>query len=79
MDRQFTCLPPSLQQAASNCSSDEQARIAECIAAAASAFDGPCFDEQDDDEQTFKGFIDGPHSFRNWDESSSDDSSDDEF
>lgn len=79
MERQFTCLPPTLQQAASNCSSDEQARIAECIAAAASAFDGPCFDEQDDDEQTFKGFIDGPHSFRNWDESSSDDSSDDEF
>ena len=78
MERQFTCLPPSLQQAASNCSSDEQARIAECIAAAASAFDGPCFDEQDD-EQPFKGFIDGPHSFRNWDESSSDDSSDDEF
>jgi len=76
MDRQFTCLPPSLQQAASNCSSDEQARIAECIAAAASAFDGPCFDEN---EQSFKGFIDGPHSFRNWDESSSDDSSDDEF
>lgn len=78
MERQFTCLPPSLQQAASNCSSDEQARIAECISAAASAFDGPCFDEQDD-EQPFKGFIDGPHSFRNWDESSSDDSSDDEF
>lgn len=79
MERQFTCLPPSLQQAASNCSSDEQARIAECISAAASAFDGPCFDEQNDDEQPFKGFIDGPHSFRNWDESSSDDSSDDEF
>ena len=79
MDRQFTCLPPSLQQAASNCSSDEQARIAECIAAAASAFDGPCFGENEHDEQSFKGFIDGPHSFRNWDESSDDDSSDDEF
>ena len=78
MDRQFTCLPPSLQQAASNCSSDEQARIAECIAAA-SAFDGPCFDENEHDEHSFKDFIDGPHSFRNWDESSSDDSSDDEF
>ena len=74
MERQFTGLPPSLQQAASNCSSDEQARIAECIAAA-SAFDGPCFDEND--EQPFKDFIDGPHSFRNWDDSSSSD--DDEF
>ena len=74
MERQFTCLPPSLQQAASKCSSDEQARITECIAAA-SAFDGPCFDEQDD-EQPFQGFIDGPHSFRNWDESSDDE---DEF
>lgn len=72
MERQFTCLPPSLQQAASNCSSDEQGRIAECIAAA-SAFDGPCFDEQDDVDEPFKGFIDGPHSFRNWDESSDDD------
>ena len=63
----------SLQQAVPNCSSDEQARIAECIAAA-SAFDG--LGEQDDVDEPFKGFIDGPHSFRNWDESSDDD---DEF
>ena len=72
MERQFTCLPPSLQQAASNCSSDEQARIAECIDSA-SAFDGPCFDENEHDEQPFKGFVDDPPSFRNWDSSSSDD------
>ena len=76
LGRQFTGLTPSLKEAASKCSSDEQERIAGCMAAAASctfggsAFDGPCPDSP------FTGFVDGQHTNAWGSESSSDD---DEF
>ena len=60
--------------AASNCSSDEQARMLNALLLLQPLI--AYFDEQDDVDEPFKGFIDGPHSFRNWDESSDDD---DEF
>lgn len=70
LTRQATNRPSLLQESASKCSADEQMRIAECMAAAASAtfgasaFDGPC---------PTSDLVDSP---RDWGDSSSDDDDD---
>ena len=89
MARQFSCLPPSLQDSAHKTSANEQMRIAESIEAATelcaqrreqhASFDIPC-----PDDSPYKGFVDGQTAFqeqklRSWGSSSDDDSSDDGF